>query len=369
MFKSAFTAMKKVISWTLACLVFVACRTDRPEFYRSGRTILRSSGAIELISSGSSVEFLFSGDSAIVSLSGLAGAADHNYVVAELDGAYYGRFKISTSDPASFVFKAASDKERHELKIIRATEASNGVVVFHAARAEKIFVPDAKSGPRIEFIGNSITAAMGADTTEISCGGGSKWYDQHNAYYSYAALTARALNAEYMLSAISGAGVYRNWNSDGPAVPQQYESAYLRADSIQRWNFDSWKPNIVTIALGTNDMSPGDGKKTRAAFDSARFISAYTDFIRTISAYYPESQIVLLTSPMMSGKRGQTLLSCLQQIRLKCMNERITADPLLIFEFREMKATGCTGHPLIAEHRLMADQLISFLRLVIDGKI
>jgi len=361
--------MKKLLGWTLACMVLVACQRDQTEFYRSGRTILRSSGEIELISSGASVEFLFSGDSAIVSLSGLTGTADHNYVVAELDGAYYGRFKITTSEPAPFIFKVEKEKERHELKIIRATEASNGVVVFHGARAEKIFIPDAKSGPRIEFVGNSITAAMGADTTEISCGGGSKWYDQHNAYYSYAALTARALNAEYMLSAISGAGIYRNWNSDGPAVPQQYESSYLRVDSIQRWNFDSWKPDIVTVALGTNDMSPGDGKKPRAAFDSARFISAYTDFIRKISSHYPQSQIVLLTSPMMSGKRGQTLLSCLQQVRLKCINERITAEPLLIFEFREMKATGCTGHPLIAEHRVMADQLTSFLKLVLERKI
>ncbi|MFZ9980644.1 MAG: GDSL-type esterase/lipase family protein [Cyclobacteriaceae bacterium] len=361
--------MKKVGYWILTCLVWVACQTDRNEFYRSGRSILRASGDIELISSGASVEFLFTGDSAIVSLSGLAGLNDHNYIVAELDGQYSGRFKITSSDPASFVFKAVSETKLHELKIIRATEASNGVVVFHGARAEKIFMSEIKQALRVEFIGNSITAAMGADTTEISCGGGSKWYDQHNAYFSYAAMTARALNAEYMLSAISGAGVYRNWNSDGPAVPQQYESAYLRADSTLRWNFDSWKPDIVTIALGTNDMSPGDGKKPRAAFDSVRFISAYTDFIRVIHSYYPKSQIVLLTSPMMSGKRAHTLLSCLQQVRLQCINKKITAVPLRIFEFREMKATGCTGHPLTSEHRVMADQLTSFLRLVIDGKI
>jgi hypothetical protein len=321
-----------------------------------------------MISSGASVEFLFTGDSAVVSLSGLAGPADYNYVAAELDGQYRGRFKI-TSVPTSLVFKVSSTQERHELKIIRATEASNGVVVFHGAQAERIFKPESKAVPRIEFIGNSITAAMGADTTEISCGGGSKWYDQHNAYFSYAALTARALNAEYMLSAISGAGVYRNWNSDGPAVPLQYESAYLRADSLQRWDFNSWKPDIVTVALGTNDMSPGDGKKERSAFDSARFISSYTDFIRTISSNYPEARIVLLTSPMMLGKRAKTLLSCLQQVRMQCMNERITDIPLQIFEFREMKATGCTGHPLIPEHREMAGQLTTFLRLLTEKKL
>lgn len=360
--------MKNVIIWCLACLVFVSCRNEPIEFYRTGRTILRDSGAIELISSASSVEFFFTGDSAVVSLSSLAGTENHNYVAAELDGQYQGRFKI-TADTLPLVFKANSKQARHTLKILRATEASNGVVVFHGARAEKIFKPDSKPSMRIEFIGNSITAAMGADTTEIACGGGSKWYDQHNAYFSYASITARELNANFMLSAISGAGVYRNWNSDGPAVPLQYESAYLRADSSRRWDFNSWKPDIVTIALGTNDMSPGDGKKERAPFDSVRFISEYKNFIGTVSSHYPDAQIVLLTSPMMSGRRAQTLLGCLQQVRMECMSGQVTKKPVLIFEFREMKATGCTGHPLIPEHREMAGQLTSFLKLLTEKKL
>ena len=49
--------------------------------------------------------------------------------------------------------------------------------------------------------------------------------------------------------------------------------------------------------------------------------------------------------------------------------EKITKDPLVIFEFREMKATGCTGHPLILEQEQMASQLTTFLRLILDKKV
>ena len=106
--------------------------------------------------------------------------------------------------------------------------------------------------PLIEFIGNSITCGAAADPSEVPCGSG-EYHDQHNAYYAYGPRVARALNTNFLLSSVSGAGIYRNWNSDGPALPLLFEQSDLRENSSRPWNFDLYSPDIVSIALGTND--------------------------------------------------------------------------------------------------------------------
>lgn len=361
--------MRKYEFGLLIMVVLTACERNEYPYKTTGRTIFRPDGTIELISSAASVEFEFSGDAVEVMLSNITSQGDYNYIAVESDGDYIGKIKVGSSNPEQFKIAGQSNSTTHRLKIIRATEASNGVILFHGAKAQSIKPVATTRRPKIEFIGNSITAAMGADTLHIPCGGGSKWYDQHNAYFSYASVTGRNLNAEITLSAVSGAGIYRNWNSDGPTVPQQYESAYLTLDSTQQWNFKSWQPDIVTVALGTNDMSPGDGNKPRESFDSSRFISTYVEFMKTLSFHYPEARVILLNSPMMNGGRAEMLMRCLQRVRMLCQEEKIMKFPMVIFEFREMRATGCTGHPLIPEHEQMASQLTTFLSLIIEKKI
>lgn len=359
--------MRHFIIFLILLVSISACRkasVPDPAIGRMGRTLVTADGNIELIGSAALVEFRFRGDTCTIVLSSVAGSGDHNMVALELDGEYAGRRKVTGPEQQRFTVKAESEGDWHTLRIYKATEASNGVVVFHRAEAASLSKVEEQRGFRVEFIGNSITAAMGADTTDLPCGRGSKWYDQHNAWWSYAAITARNVKAEFMLSAISGAGIYRNWNSDGPTVPQQYRSAYLRIDSTRAWDFTAWQPDVVTIALGTNDMSPGDRTKPRDPFDSARFVGTYVEFVRSVASGYPNTQVVLLTSPMMSGTRAATLYRCLQAVRQQCLNDKVTRIPLKIFEFREMKATGCTGHPLIPEHQEMARQLTPFLEML-----
>ena len=357
--------MRPIVTILLLTLVLSACRKPSgpdPAIGRMGRTLVTTKGTIELISSAALVEFKFRGDTCAALLSSVAGEGQYQWVTLELDGEYVGRRKVEGPNPQRVTVQVPGGGW-HTLRIVKATEASNGVVVFHRAEAAALAPVEESRGFRVEFIGNSITAAMGADTTDLPCGKGSKWYDQHNAWWSYAAISARNVKAEFMLSAISGAGIYRNWNSDGPTVPQQYRSAYLRIDSTRSWDFSSWQPDVVTIALGTNDMSPGDRTKARDPFDSARFVTTYVEFVRTVTGNYPNTQVVLLTSPMMTGTRAATLYRCLQSVRQQCLDGKVTRIPLKIFEFREMKATGCTGHPLIPEHQEMARQLTAFLEV------
>ena len=359
--------------WIASLLIICFCKNassqtikiaaDNSLIAYHGRTIAKN-GNVELIGSASYAEFQFAGDSCVLGLTNVASPGDYNYVAVELDNEYKGRIKITNTNANGYVINATQKKSWHLLRIYKATEAQNGLVVINYIKGLKFkrVVDDSKK--KIEFIGNSITCGFGNDDKEIPCNNGSKWYDQHNAYWSYAPRVARSLDVDFMISAISGAGIYRNWNSDGPTVPQQYESLYLNMDSTQRWNFKNYIPDVVAIALGTNDLSGGDGKTPRNPFDSTVFVSTYINFLKTIYDHYPATQIVLLTSPMVNGKNAEKLLSCLKAVQAETFTQKISQRKIKIFEFKPMQATGCDGHPSMQEHEIMANELLPFMKQV-----
>lgn len=331
-----------------------------------GRVLPGACGSIEMISSASLVEFQFSGDLCTICLRNISAPGDYNYVSLEVDDTYTGRLRVTGKNTQQSLIKPSAKKAWHTLRVYKATEASNGLVVFEGVQAAQIKPVANSDNRKIEFIGNSITCGMGNDNVAIPCGEGSKWYDQHNAYWSYAAITARTLGVHFMLSSISGAGIYRNWNSNGPTVPQQYESAYLRSDSLARWDFSVFIPDIVCIALGTNDLSTGDGTTARPAFDSAVFINKYVNFIGVVYSHYPHTRIVLLSSPMVNDKRSELLVACLQSVQQKASARYKGGKKISIFNFGEVPSTGCSGHPTIAEHKLMATRLVPFINQLLN---
>lgn len=85
-------------------------------------------------------------------------------------------------------------------------------------------------------------------------------------------------------------------------MTQIYKNLYLNIASSKKYDF-SIKPNIVTICLGTNDLSDGDGIKPRLEFDRQKYLTNYIIFVETIYKHYPNTKILLLNSPMIDGER------------------------------------------------------------------
>lgn len=131
-----------------------------------------------------------------------------------------------------------------------------------------------------------------------------------------------------------------------------------------RWNFKNYIPDVVVIALGTNDLSGGDGKKPRNPFDSTTFVATYIKFLKIIYGHYANTQIVLITSPMLIGEKAQKLLSCLKAVRTSIIQQSISPRAIKIFEFKPMQATGCDGHPSMKEHEEMANEFLPFMKQV-----
>jgi hypothetical protein len=324
-----------------------------------GRHVYTSQKHVELISSGAHIGFTFRGTTCSV-YAYITGENGHNYLQYELDGKYQKRIKISGKDRQPVVITASGDGS-HTVWIYKATEAHSGPIFIEKISGTGLKALQRPQAPLIEFIGNSITCGAAADPSEVPCGTG-VYHDQHNAYYAYGPRVARALKTNFILSSVSGIGVYRNWNSDGPTMPQVYETVDFQFNSHRIWNFANDKPDVVSIALGTNDNSGGDGKRERLPFDSAVFVDTYIKFVHVIKSKYPQAQVALLSSPIVHGERRTRLQNCLSAVKGKIDAAYPSDKPVALFFFKPMQAKGCTGHPNVEDHAVLAAEIEPFFK-------
>lgn len=341
----------------ISSISFSQIKDSDSQFYiAQGRIEKLADNSIILISAASSITFSFTGNSCEISLQSKNEYGHHAYVSLELDGKYIGRLRVE-NQLKNYPIKVASNK-KHTLKIFKATEASTGGVLFNGVKT-KLIKTAAKEKKKIEFIGNSITSGMGNDTKEIPCGQG-EWFDQHNAYLAYGPVLSRALGVDFQLSSVSGMGMYRNWNDETePVMPSVYENLYLNNDASKPYNFN-FKPDVISIALGTNDFSEGDKTKDRKPFDPEKFVSNYVNFVKMLYRHNPNVQIVLVSSPMVNGEKDKVFTDCLEKIRNSFKDRQV--KPIQIFKFTAVTPHGCTSHPDATDHKIMAKQYEPFLK-------
>jgi len=321
-----------------------------------GRTVLNSSHHLELITSGAHFGFSFNGTQCALYVT-IADAGGHNYLQYELDGVYQKRIRIEGHSQEPVII-TTGQAGQHRVWIYKATEAHTGALIIEKIAAQGIKSLAIPQLPLIEFIGNSITCGAAADDSEVPCGTG-QYHDQHNAYMAYGPRVSRKLNVHFILASVSGIGIYRTWNRDSPSMPQVYANADFQTNGSLKWDFKRYKPAIVSIALGTNDMSKGDGTP-RAAFDTVRFVKEYVKFVQLVKANYPAAQIALLSSPMIKGDSREILQRCLNRIK-KEIDARYPNDKrIATFFFQPMDPHGCGGHPNVADHEIMAEELTPF---------
>ncbi len=357
----------------LLLLVLVACPgckkekmpgfpADDPRLTWQGRTWRDDTGLRYLIGSASSLKFKFYGNQCRIWMQNAAPGKDYNYISMVIDGVRQPRtaLRLDSLSPVDII--PTSPDPSHTFELYKETEASNGAVLISQVEADSLGSSIVSSKKRIEFIGNSITAGMSSDLSGIPCDAGT-WYDQHNAYDAYGPRVARALDMDFMLSAYSGIGIYRNSQADSPVMRDIYTSAFLSPNpNSPRWDFNQFTPDIVSICLGTNDFSDGSGPAPRAPFDPLQFIPAYVDFINTVHGHYPDARIILTNTPMLDSQKNIILMDCLQKIKSQAEATITGLKPIYIFSFSTEYHGGCMGHPSVEEQGKMAEEMVLFLK-------
>ncbi|MDQ0638439.1 lysophospholipase L1-like esterase [Pedobacter sp. W3I1] len=330
-----------------------------------GRSLINGSNKLELISSAVHFGYKFRGESCTIYAS-LKDEWEHNYIQYEIDGKYQKRIRINGNSKAPIVIKTDGIGQ-HTVWIYKATEAHTGPIIIDKIIAEKISAISARKAPLIEFIGNSITCGAASDPSEYPCGTG-EYHDQHNAYMAYGPRVSRRLAVNYIMSSVSGIGIYRTWNREGPSMPEVYENIDFKKDTDLKWDFKKYAPKIVSIALGTNDLSTGDGKTPRKPFDADTFVTRYVDFIKFIKSRYPLTKIALLSSPMVKGAQRKLLEESLLRIKKRIDSMYPAEDEVSTFFFQEMEPHGCGGHPSVEDHLILAQQLYPFYRKLLNSR-
>ncbi|RYE04911.1 MAG: acetyl xylan esterase, partial [Sphingobacteriaceae bacterium] len=171
----------------------------------------------------------------------------------------------------------------------------------------------------------------------------------HNAYMSYGPTSARSLNAQWVLSSVSGIGLIHSCCDMKLLMPQVFDKVNQRQDTI-KWNFSRYQPDVVTICLGQND----------GVQDSVKFTTAYISFIKNIRSHYPAASIVCLTSPMGDFTLTKALKNYLTGI-VNAVNKSGDKNVSKYF-FSKRFMHGCGTHPDLAEHQVMAMEVASYIK-------
>jgi hypothetical protein len=362
--------LKKIsflISFLLISIVSISqSKTDT--FLYQGRIEKLQDGNVILIGTASSVSFNFTGTDCSIALQSVDSWEHHNYVSLVLDGKYIGKLRIEKGAVQSFPVKTTTNKKVHNLEIYKTTEAHSGGILF-AGTTAKLTSIASKKKKKIEFIGDSITCGAASDPSDIPCDKG-EYFDHHNGYYAYGPVLSREIGVDYLMSSVSGIGIYRNWNDenkDEAIMPDVYQNLYLTKDTTKpKYDF-AFRPDIISIALGTNDFSGGDGKKERLPFNADKYVSNYISFIKMLYIHNPNAQIVITNSPMVGGDRGVVFEDCLSKVKAAFATDKIHKT-ILIFKFKPMTPKGCSGHPDVADHKVLANEYAPFLKKLLNEK-
>lgn len=270
---------------------------------------------------------------------------NHNYLEIIVDDE---KKRVQTKSKTNYITVSKLTDDFHTLIICKNTESNIGYMEFSGVYCDYLVKPLPKPKRKIEFIGNSITCGAGSDMSEVGCGKG-VWQDQHNAYMAYGPATARALNTQWHLTAVSGIGLIHSCCNMNIVMPPVFDKIDLRGDSL-KWNFKNYQPDAVTVCLGQND----------GIQDSAIFCTAYVSFIKQLRNHYPAAKIILLTSPMADEKLKAVLknqINAVANYLTKNGDKKISK-----YFFSRSFNSGCDGHPNLTEHQQIANELTAYLK-------
>ena len=327
---------------------------DNPNIVYHGRINFANTLAPEIYWAGSGFTLWFEGTSVEVILDDTRGKKYNNYYNAIIDD-NVSEIKVIRCTEGEVAYKIAEDLEPgiHKLQLLRRTDTTTPLSKFMGVKIDpkKQLIEPQEEQPslKIEFYGNSITSGHGIlDESRKNNDDRATW----NNYQTYAAKTARAINADYRCISMSGIGIMVSWYD--LIMPQLYDQL-IPWNEYPKWNFSQWQADIVVINLGQNDswlindMPQIPNQEQR--------IEAYLNFIKSIREKYADAIIVCTLGNMGACKTGSKWPGYVASAVEKCNTDLNDAKVFYV----PMTYKNTEGHPTVSEHQQMADVLIPFI--------
>ena len=263
---------------------------------------------------------------------------------------------------ANLEYRDLNPEETYEIRLLKLSECTQSLMAIEDLETDGTTEKIEEKPFRIEFIGDSITCGYGV---EGLCGEETFSTATENAEKGYAALTARALNADAQLNSYSGFGIVSGYTGD-PAVraadilvPMFYEKTGLNSYRLPsgkclqetEWDFSGFEPQVVVINLGTNDLSWCQNDPERKDF----FRREYAKFLKTVRKRRSGARILCVLGVMGTGL-NEAMTAAVKDYRME------TGDPLirslaLEEQDQEKDGVGSDFHPSAITQKKLAEKV------------
>nr|WP_294897880.1 SGNH/GDSL hydrolase family protein [uncultured Pedobacter sp.] len=305
---------------------------------------------------GTSISLNFKGTSIKAKLNS---TKENAYFYVLIDDSVSAKIEVLQDAPAKYYTLASNlnNKEHHlELFKLSNSTSANQFFGFELAGKSEILAPNKLPVRKIEFYGNSITAGHGVDTPPpLTDSADPKYF---NNYYTYAAISARHFNAQYVNTSRSGIGVTISW------FPEIMPETFDRLDPLDansKWDFKKYQPDVIVVNLFQNDswlVNNPNHPEFKRRFGTEKptkefIIEAYKNLIASIRLNNPKAQIICALGNMDATREGSEWPGYIKTAIDQLNDAKIYQ---VVFPYK-----NTPGHPKRNEQQAMANQLIKFI--------
>ncbi|WP_026354261.1 SGNH/GDSL hydrolase family protein [Massilia niastensis] len=327
---------------------------DHRQLRYTGRVDFSNPAAPVLTWPGSEIGGAFTGTSLAVKLDDQHG---RNFFNVFIDGDTK-RPLIIQADKGRKTYLVANGLApgRHRFLVTKRTEGEEGATVFLGLELDDragLAEPPPRPKRRIEFFGDSITSGMGNESPDD---GPDHLGKDKNNYRSYAAITARSLEAEAHFTSQSGIGVMVSWFPF--TMPEFYDQLNAVGNNESSWDFSRWTPDVVVVNLMQNDKWLIDReRRLQPAPTEGQRIDAYQAFVKRVRSLYPQAYIVCAL-----GSMDATAPDSRWPGYVKAAVERMRKEGDARIDHVFFDYTSYGPHPRVKHHEANAARLTAFIR-------
>jgi hypothetical protein len=291
----------------------------------------------------------------------LARMADgDNYYNVTIDGRFHSIFHGDRPGETDYLLAGGLPAGRHSLVLSKRNISFGPVPVFSGLLVEEgadLFEPPPLPVRKIEFIGDSFTAAEGNEATAAEM----PWEAKKpvtNIDRGFAKLVGAHFAAQVHTTCRSGIGMVCDWRGDRETSMPKFFGRTLMESAEPAWDFSKWIPDLAVVCLGLNDLSglrSPDG--SISGENSALFRKIYGEFIATLRSVYPGVSILAVAAPPDWIRRN---------VRQVVDDEQKAGKADIFYaQFDDFPAgTVANGHPNAEWHAQIAGRIIAAMEAI-----
>ena len=274
-------------------------------------------------------------------------AEESGYLQAFVDGGENLRARLLQSETERELVVATVRPGVHTVRIVRENDINaKGLQTVWKSLSFRGVKESVKAAEQkklyIEYVGDSITSGKGV----LSSAQYKADDPNHSATHSYAYLSAGLLDADYSMVSRGSCGFVHTSNACPKTMTNMYDyvNPFAADEALKSYDFTR-KPDVIILALGTNDGSTG-------------FKEAALAMIEQIRARNGKDVKIVIQYGMMTKSHEAAFPEIAKEAG--CYSLKVTKDN----SGGSSRANG-TGHPGVKGQAKVAEELAAFLKTIL----